>query len=559
MKTEDMFLNRKFNPHSRCKGSVLLTFLVFSFLGSFIALQTLLLYQKQRSAVRELRKTFAKKQAFLFADHIFRQLKQKKPAFFVAEATKQIHSYTVHTQLMDSGTNDFTQTFLSDDSDPLTNASIHVTVLPKLAETFVSGESFTLETLRKQLKECTLISPLPLLNVDQQEAVFERWKFLQTSTGALELPLFMPIITSITTKNCTLWNPYDRPLRGTLQFKCIAEVSDEKGNIFIEPNIKFDLIISLSPGSSRTLLFEEYIAFLERILHVKITNCPKFYQICEWDIPKECRYGWPFCITKRFSRRPNNNTEQDRKIPSGIIFNTQTQLQQLDACLLFHCDEIYHTIGQREHIFISDAQSSKEIPWNIFLQNPPCDSLPLYFFGTDEELFAMYPSDSDKEKFWEFFSKKDKNNEQNEDNTTSSVRPLEVLQANIDTLLIFSFFETKREFCLCEMEVKHTKNGDWKMQTTRYRYKQKPKNFQKSVPSQAQTTEQSVLSSINDPLDDEQTHAEDADSTDADEDSENEETDILMPPPAITIPKEEIKHPASPDTRDEATNENPPF
>lgn len=496
MKTVNISPNRNSRLQSRCNGSALIvTFLLLSALGGFITLQTLRFYQKQQSTNREIRKTLARQQALLVVDEILRRFNERKVTFFAAEAEKSLHSYIVDTQLRDLGTDDFEQFFCPIPSDNASNTRMSLKILPKLSNNFVDKGDFTLETLRKRLKEPALTSKVPLLSASQKEMLSKRWRFFQTTKqqGTLKIPLFMPIFTFMGQKfdrkntECALWNPYDRPLKGTLKFKCIAEILDEQGNLFVDPNIEFGLDITLPPGGKTTFSFDQHIANLERLLHVEIKNCPKAYERRAWDIPMTCTCGWPFSSETKFSRQPRNEARKNPKppepLPIGIVFNTQTQAQQLNTCLLFHCDKIYHSIGQREQMFFSDAQNSKDILWNIFLQASPPNSIPFYFFGTDKELFEAYPSTSDKKKFLKFFTQSTENFAQptKERLLISNQQPLSVLQANIDTLIIFSCFETQFDLCICETEIKHTANGTWEPQTTRYHYQRKPKTSQKPI------------------------------------------------------------------------------
>ena len=426
-----------------------------------------------------------------------------------------MHFYNVETQLRDLGTDDFEQFFCPNPSDDTSNARISVKILPKLSENFVKKANFTLETLRKRLRETALTSKVPSLNASQKEILSERWRLLQTSerNEPLKIPLFMPIFTFMGQKidpkdtECTLWNPYDRPLKGTLQFKCIAEILDEQGKLFVDPNIEFALDVTLPSGNETTFSFDKLIPNLDRLLHVEIKNCPKTYERREWDIPMMYTCGWPFGSETKSSRQPRNEARQNPKSPelspSGIIFNTQTRAQQLDTCLLFHCDKIYHSVGQRERTFFAEKGDATQIPWNIFSQNPPPNSIPFYFFGTEEELFSMYPPWSDKEKFWKFFAYDPENSDKptNNGNTTNKTPQLSVLQANIDALVIFTCFETYSDLCVCETEIKHTSNDTWEEQATRYYYKQKPKNSRKPLlPSKPPTAEPTILQSSDVPL-----------------------------------------------------------
>ena len=515
MKTVNTSLSRNLRLQSRCNGSALvLTLLVLSAVGGFVTLQTLRLYQEQQSTNREIRKELAKKQASLVADEVLRRFNGMEVTFFAAEVKKQLHSYIIDTQLRDLGTDDFERFFCPNPSDNTSNARISVKILPKLSENFVEKADFTLETLRKRLRETALTSKVPLLNASQKEILSERWRFLQTAEQreALKIPLFMPIFTFMGQKfdrkdtECTLWNPYDRTLKGTLQFKCVAEILDEQGNLFVDPNIEFALDVTLPPGNEATFSFDKLIPNLDRLLHTEIKNCPKAYERRDWDIPMAYTCDLPFGLEIKPSRRTRNEAQQNPKspepLPKGIIFNTQTQAQRLDACLLFHCDKIYHSVGWSERVFIADKGNATQIPWNIFSQSPPPNSIPFYFFGTEEELFAEYPPASDKEEFWKFFAYDPKSS----DKPTVTKKPTNnttysVLQANIDTFVTFTCFETYSEFCICETEIKHTSNGTWETQAMRYHCKQKPKNSRKPlVPSKPPATEPFILKSSDTPL-----------------------------------------------------------
>ena len=516
MKTVNTSSNRNSRFQNRCNGSALVvTLLVLSALGGFVTSQTLRLYQKQQSTNREIRKALAKKQTSLVADEVLRRFNGREVTFFAAEAKKQLHSYIIDAQLQDLGTDDFDRFFCPNPSDNTSNARISVKILPKLSENFVKKADFTLGTLRKRLKEPALTSKVPLLNASQKEILFERWRFLRASerNEPLKIPLFMPIFTFMGQKfdrkdtECTLWNPYDRPLKGKLQFKCIAEILDEQGNLFVDPNITFGLDVTLPSGREATFNFDKLIPNLDRLLHVEIKNCPKAYERRDWDIPMMYTCGWLFGSETKSSRQPRNEARQNPKSPelppSGIIFNTQTRAQQLDACLLFDCDKIYHSVGQQERTFFADAENSKDIPWNIFSQNPPSNSIPFYFFGTEEELFSMYPPWSDKEKFWKFFAYDPENSDKPAiaEKPTNSASSISVLQANVNTLVIFTCFETCSDLCVCETEIKHTSNATWEEQATRYHYKQKPKNSRKPIlPSKPPTAEPTILQSSDVPL-----------------------------------------------------------
>ena len=496
MKTVNTSSSRNLRFQNRCNGSALVvTLLVLSALGGFVTLQTLRLYQEQQSANREIRKKLAQKQTSLIADEVMRRFNGRKVTFFAAEAKKQLHSYIIDTQLRNLGSDDFEQFFCPNPSDDTSNARISVKILPKLSENFVKKGDFTLEMLQKRLKEPALTSKVPLLNASQKEILFERWRFLQTSerNEPLKIPLFMPIFTFMGQKidrkdtECTLWNPYDRLLKGKLQFKCIAEILDEQGNLFVDPNITFGLDVTLPSGREATFNFDKLIPNLDRLLHVEIKNCPKAYERREWDIPMMYTCGWPFGSETKSSRQPRNEARQNTKptesLPNGIIFNTQTRSQQLDACLLFNCDKIYHSVGQRERTFFAEKGDATQIPWNIFSQNPPSNSIPFYFFGTEEKLFSMYPPWSDKEKFWRFFAYDLENSDKPTiaEKPTNSASSISVLQANVNTLVIFTCFETCSDLCVCETEIKHTSNGTWEEQATRYHYKRKPKNSRKPL------------------------------------------------------------------------------
>jgi len=516
MKTVNTSSSRNLRLQNRCNGSALVvTLLVLSALGGFVTLQTLRLYQEQQSANREIRKTLAKKQVSLVADEVFQRLKQKKLTFCAAEAKQSLHFYNVDAQLRNLGSDDFEQFFCPNPSDDTSNARISVKILPKLSENFIKKADFTLETVRKRLKEPALTSKVPLLNASQKEILFERWRFLQTSerNEPLKIPLFMPIFTFMGQKidrkdtECTLWNPYDRLLKGKLQFKCIAELLDEQGNLFVDPNIEFALDVTLPSGREATFNFDKLIPNLDHLLHVEIKNCPKAYERRDWDIPMMYTCGWSFNSETKPSQQPRNEARQNTKptesLPNGILFNTQTRAQQLDACLLFNCDKIYHSVGQRDRTFFADAENSKDIPWNIFSQNPPPNSIPFYFFGTEEKLFSMYPPWSDKEKFWRFFAYDPENSDKPKNNGTQTnhATQLSLLQANIDTFVTFVCFETYSDLCVCETEIKHTSNGIWEEQAMRYHYKQKPKNSRKPIlPSKPPTAEPTILQSSDVPL-----------------------------------------------------------
>ena len=500
---------------NRCSGSALiLTLLILSAVGGFVTLQTLRLYQEQQSTNREIRKELAKKQASLVADEVLRQFNGREVTFLAAETKKPLHSYIIDTQLRDLGTDDFEQFFCPNPSDNTSNTRISVKILPKLSENFVKKANFTLETLRKRLRGIALTSKVPLLNASQKEILSERWRFLQTSecNEPLKIPLFMPIFTFMGQKfdrkdtECALWNPYDRPLKGKLQFKCIAELLDEQGNLFVDPNITFGLDVTLPRGGEATFTFDTLIPNLDRLLHIEVLNCPKAYEQREWDIPMAYTCDLPFGLEIKPSQQPRREARQNPKssesLPIGIIFNTQTQAQRLDACLLFNCDKIYHSIGQRERTFFTNKGDTTQIPWNIFSQAPPTNSIPFYFFGTEEELFAMYPPWSDKEKFWKFFAYDPENSEKptNKGNPTNR-QPLSVLQANIDALVVFTCFEIYADICVCETEIKHTSNGTWEKQATQYHYKQKPKNSRKAlIPPKPTAAEPTILQSSDVPL-----------------------------------------------------------
>lgn len=493
---------------SRCDGSVLaVTLLILSAIGGVVTIQTLRFYQKQQSANREIRKTLAKKQVSLVADEVFQRLKQRKLTFCVAEAKQSLHFYIVDAQLRDLETDDFEQFFCPNPSDNTSNARISVKILPKLSENFIKKADFTLETLRNRLEEPALTWKIPLLNASQKEILFERWRFLQISerNEPLKIPLFMPIFTFMGQKfdrkdtECALWNPYDRLLKGKLQFKCIAELLDEQGNLFVDPNIEFALDVTLPPGNETTFSFDKLIPNLDRLLHVEIKNCPKSYERRDWDIPMSYTCDLPLNAESKSLQRSKSkvaaNPHSSKQPPNGIIFNTKTRPQRLDACLLFHCDKIYHSVGQRDRIFFVDNGDTTQIPWNIFSQNPPPNSIPFYFFGTEEELFSMYPPASDKEKFWKFFAYDPENSEKptNNGNSTNHTPQLSVLQANIDAFVIFVCFETYSDLCVCETEIKHTYNGTLEKQATRYHYKQKPKNSRKPLITPKPSTAERII------------------------------------------------------------------
>ena len=508
MKTVNTSSNRNSRFRSRCNGSALIvTFLILSAVGGFVTLQTLRFYQKQQSTNREIREKLAKQQVSLVADEILRLFSGRKVSYFAAEAKKSLHSYVVDIKLRDLGTDDFEQFFCPNPSDDTSNARISVKILPKLSENFAKKADFTLETLHKRLKEPALTSKVPLLNASQKEILSERWRLLQTAEQreALKIPLFMPIFTFARQKfdrketECALWNPYDRPLKGTLQFKCIAEILDEQNNLFVDPNITFGLDVTLPSGGKVAFTFNEYIPNLARLLHTKILNCPKAYERREWDIPMACTCDLSPDAEFKSSQRAKSKTTPSpypfEQPTNGIIFNIQTQPQQLDACLLFHCDKIYHSVGQRERIFFADKGGTTQIPWNIFSQKPPPNSIPFYFFGTEEELFSMYPPWSDKEKFWRFFAYDPENSDKPTiaEKPTNSASSISVLQANVNTLVIFTCFETCSDLCVCETEIKYTSNGTWEEQATRYHYKRKPKNSRKPLLPQKSTTPEPVI------------------------------------------------------------------
>ena len=511
MKTVNTSSSRNSRFQNRCNGSALVvTLLVLSALGGFVTSQTLRLYQKQQSTNQKIRKELAKKQVSLVADEVLWRFNGRKVTFFAAEVKQSLHFYNVETQLRDLGIDDFEQFFCPNLSDDTSNARVSVKILPKLSENFVKKADFTLETLQKRLKEPALTSKIPLLNASQKEILSERWRFLQTAEQreALKIPLFMPIFTFMGQKfdrkdtECALWNPYDRLLKGKLQFKCIAELLDEQGNLFVDPNITFGLDVTLPSGREATFNFDKLIPNLDRLLHVEIKNCPKSYERRDWDIPMPYTCDLPLNAESKSLQRSKSkvaaNPHSSKQPPNGIIFNTKTRPQRLDACLLFHCDKIYHSVGQRDRIFFVDNGDTTQIPWNIFSQNPPPNSIPFYFFGTEEELFSMYPPASDKEKFWKFFAYDPENSEKptNNGNSTNHTPQLSVLQANIDAFVIFVCFETYSDLCVCETEIKHTSNDAWEPQTTRYHYKRKPKNFRKPLlPLKPTTTESVILQS----------------------------------------------------------------
>ena len=516
MKTVNTSSSRNSRFQSRCNGSVLaVTLLILSAVGSFVTLQTLRLYQEQQSANQGIRKELVKKQALIVADEILRRFNGRKVTFFAAETKKPLHSYIIDTQLWDLGTDDFEQFFCPNSSDNIPNARISVKFLPKLSENFIDKRDFTLETLHKRLRETVLTSKIPFLNSPQKEILFERWRFLQTSkrNEPLKIPLFMPIFTFMGQKfdhketECALWNPYDRPLKGKLQFKCVAEILDEQGNLFVDPNIEFGLEVSFPPGNEATFSFNKFIPNLDRLLHVEIKNCPKTYERCEWDIPMAYTCDLPLDAGNKSLQCPMSKSAPhpypSEQSPNGIIFNTQTRAQQLDVSLLFNCDKIYHSVGQRDRMFFADKGDITQIPWNIFSQNPPSNSIPFYFFGTEEELLSMYPPCADKEEFWKFFAYDPENSEKQTvvQNLTNDTQSLSVLQANIDTWLIFVCLETYSDLCVSETEIKHTSNGVCKAQAARYYYKRKPKNSRKPIlPPKSPTKEPIILQSSDEHL-----------------------------------------------------------
>ena len=321
---------------TRTNGSILLAFVLVSSFSTYILLQTIQSRWIQRSTVRINRKILVELQNRLLTNHMITQLPTKTKSqeaihhiFFAQEFTNPMHFYATTTQngLEDLGAIDIPK---NTHKDFVVQANISPTKQKKI--------------------DNPQIELVLLKNIKRLET-------LQNNPASLEVPLFLPLM-EITFKDIRLWNPYDRPLKGTWDLVCRYQ---EQGTEDIQ-GTTIPLTVELDPGKIQSYPLSSILAENQTLLNIAIEDGHRKI----YTLPTLFKYSWPFPKKHPYPK------------DGDILYTTETWLQKFEASFSHDPESITFFISNPDYIIT--PMKDQNPTWALTRRPTPMpdDQFPYY-------------------------------------------------------------------------------------------------------------------------------------------------------------------------------------
>ena len=222
------------------QGSLILALMIVMALGSIIPLAALVSTHQYQRIYYQQRSQLARLQVKETVHEVWRRLRQWGTNHALALACKdgQWYFYDTHQEaIRELGT-------LDDEF-----AMGAVVVKPLLSPTPIPLSCFQSDGLRPSLTEA-IQKGFPCFTNQQQDLIRKKWLPLITE-DILPADLFLPILSECYLTDFSLWNPYDRPIKGlvsaTLAFNTAV---DADGIIAFAGTEDLTLPIELAAGAS---------------------------------------------------------------------------------------------------------------------------------------------------------------------------------------------------------------------------------------------------------------------------------------------------------------------
>ena len=343
------------------QGSLVLALMIVMALGSIIPLAALVsTHQYQRFHYQQCSQ-LARLQVKETAHEVWRRLRQWGTDHALALACKDGHwcFYDTHQEeIRELGT-------LDDEF-----AMGAVVVKPLLSPTPIPLSCFQSDGLRPSLTEA-IQKGFPCFTNQQQDLINQKWLALITE-DVLPADLFLPILSQCYLTDFSLWNPYDRPIKGlvsaTLAFNTAV---DADGIIASAGTEDFVLPIDLKAGASILVEVVDDRKLLRVELRDVYNNCfglESMMYLMSYDDGSDLFHQY-------------EAFEEAIAIHDTIAHTTQNWVQRLNACCFFDPKRPYAKIGHAEECELN------AFVWNETVANP--DALPFFINGDSEQLYQQ--------------------------------------------------------------------------------------------------------------------------------------------------------------------------
>lgn len=343
------------------QGSLILALMIVMALGSIIPLAALVSTHQYQRIHYQQRSQLARLQVKETVHEVWRRLRQWGTNHALALACKdgQWYFYDTHQEaIRELGT-------LDDEF-----AMGAVVVKPLLSPTPIPLSCFQSDGLRPSLTEA-IQKGFPCFTNQQQDLIRKKWLALITE-DILPADLFLPILSECYLTDFSLWNPYDRPIKGlvsaTLAFNTAV---DADGIIAFAGTEDLTLPIELAAGAS---IMEE-VMDNRQLLRVELRDVynnsfgiDSMLYLISYDDGSDL-----FNQYEAF--------EEAIAIHDTIAHTTQNWVQRLNACCFFDPKRPYAKIGHAEECELN------AFVWNETVANP--DALPFFINGDSEQLYQQ--------------------------------------------------------------------------------------------------------------------------------------------------------------------------
>ncbi|MCQ2956126.1 MAG: hypothetical protein MJ218_02985 [Opitutales bacterium] len=343
------------------QGSLVLALMIVMALGSIIPLAALVSTHQYRRFHDQQRSQLARLQVKETAHEVWDRLRQwgTDPALALACKDGQWRFYDTQKEaIRELGTLD----------DEFTNG--FVVVKPLLSPTPIPLSCFQSDGLRPSLTEA-IQKGFPCFTNQQQALMSQKWLAL-TTEDVLPADLFLPILSECYLTDFSLWNPYDRPIKGLVSATLAFNIGvDADGVIYPDGTENVALPIELAAGAS----IMEDVMDNRQLLRVELRdayhNCfglESLLYLLTYDDRSDLFYQYePF--------------GEAMSIHDTIAHPTKNWVQRLNACCFFDPKRPYAKIGHAEECELN------AFVWNETVANP--DALPFFINGDSEQLYQQ--------------------------------------------------------------------------------------------------------------------------------------------------------------------------
>ena len=351
---------RNQNKHKH-QGSLILALMIVMALGSIISLAALVgTHQYQRIRYQQ-HSQLARLQVKEMAHEAWMRLKQWGTDNALALACKDERWYFYDThkeEIRDLGA-------LDQEFDMGT-----VVVKPLLSSTPIPLSCFQSNGLRQSLTKA-IQQGFPCFTKQQQALMSQKWLAL-TTEDVLPADLFLPVLSECYITDFSLWNPYDRPIKGVVSTALAFDMFvDDDGIMY--PNRTEDIAIPVELEAGASIM--EEVVDNRQLLRVELRDS---YNNC---------FGLESMMYLLVYNDENDLFHQYEafgkaiSIRDTIAHPTKNWVQKLNACCFFDPQQPYAKIG---HI---EARELNAFIWNETVANP--DALPFFINGDSNQLYQQ--------------------------------------------------------------------------------------------------------------------------------------------------------------------------